>query len=63
MSSIKDTIISVLGAAFGVQSNERREKDFQDASYKRLIVGGIVFTALFVATLVLIVRWAITHLN
>jgi hypothetical protein len=47
---------SVLAAAFGVQSARNKERDFSQGNYRHFIIGGIVFTVLFVLTLVLVVR-------
>ncbi|QGX40509.1 DUF2970 domain-containing protein [Permianibacter aggregans] len=47
---------SVLAAAFGVQSEEKRQKDFQHGRPGDYIAIGIVFVILFIVTLVLIVR-------
>jgi hypothetical protein len=43
---------SVLAAAFGVQSDANRERDFAHGSAKVYIIAGLVFTALFIAALV-----------
>lgn len=47
---------SVFAAAFGVQSQRNRERDFGQGSYRHFVVAGIVFTVLFVLTLVTVVR-------
>jgi hypothetical protein len=47
---------SALAAAFGVQSNQNRERDFQAGSPKAYLIVGIVGTILFVATLYVIVK-------
>lgn len=43
---------SILAAAIGVQSNKNREKDFENASIMPYLVGGVIFTVVFIATLV-----------
>ncbi|RMF16895.1 MAG: DUF2970 domain-containing protein [Gammaproteobacteria bacterium] len=48
-------IRSVLGAAFGVQSSQVQEEDFQSRSPWRYVVAGIVFTVCFVLVLMWIV--------
>ncbi|WP_251359138.1 DUF2970 domain-containing protein [Kangiella sp. TOML190] len=45
------TIKSVLGAMIGVQSEAQREKDFEKADPVKLILGGIIFTVLFILTI------------
>lgn len=49
-------IKSVLAAAFGVQSSKNRERDFNHGSHKVFIITGIVFTLLFILTVVFVVR-------
>lgn len=52
-------VLSILAAAFGVQSQQARMRDFTHGNPAAYIVGGIVFTALFVILLVLIVKFAL----
>ena len=51
---------SVMAAAFGVRSRKFQERDFQSRSAAPFIVGGILFTLLFVGALVLIVNWVMS---
>lgn len=44
-----------LAAAVGVQSNQNRELDFSQSSIIPYIITGVVFTALFVMTLIFVV--------
>jgi hypothetical protein len=46
---------SIFAAAIGVQSNENRQRDFQHGSFSNYVIGGLVFTVLFVSALLLIV--------
>ena len=48
-------VASVLAAGFGVQSGKNRERDFKEGKLATFVVAGIVFTALFVASVYLIV--------
>ncbi len=48
-------IKSILAAAIGVQSNKNRERDFEHGSPLAFIVGGFVFTLLFIATIATVV--------
>ncbi|HTT09165.1 MAG TPA: DUF2970 domain-containing protein [Gammaproteobacteria bacterium] len=50
------TMKSVLAAGFGVQSAKNRERDFTGGSPGRFVVAGLIGTAIFVLTMVLIVR-------
>ncbi|HDZ09592.1 DUF2970 domain-containing protein [Pseudohongiella sp.] len=47
---------SIVGAAFGVQSRRRREGDFTSSSPFPFIVGGLLFTAVFIGVLLFFVR-------
>ncbi|WP_435101545.1 DUF2970 domain-containing protein [Arhodomonas sp. AD133] len=49
-------IKSVVAAALGVQSEEARQRDFTQGSPAAFIIGGVVFTALFVIALVVVVN-------
>lgn len=47
---------STLSAAFGVQSNKNRERDFKHGSFRTFIVAGLIFTTIFIFTVVTIVN-------
>jgi len=47
---------SVAAGALGVQSSKRREEDFGSYSPWPYIIGGLLFTGLFIGTLVLVVQ-------
>jgi len=49
-------IQSTLAAAIGVQSKQNRERDFEEGNAVTFIAAGIIFTALFIATVVTIVQ-------
>ncbi|HWK54224.1 MAG TPA: DUF2970 domain-containing protein [Hyphomicrobiales bacterium] len=53
-------VLSVMQASFGVQSNKNRERDFGQGSLVPFIVAALIFTAVFVTTLLLIVRWVLS---
>ncbi len=44
--------MSVLAAALGVQTEENRKRDFSQKSPLPYILGGLIFTVLFVLTLI-----------
>lgn len=54
-------ICSVFAAAFGVQSHKNRERDFKRAKPGTYIIAGIIFTALFVATVAAIVKLVLSQ--
>ena len=47
---------SVLAAAFGVQSEEKRKQDFQQASPIHLAILGLMFLIIFIAVILLTVN-------
>ena len=56
-------ILSILAAAIGVQSDKNRERDFANGSPLAFIVGGFVFTLLFIATMALVVGFVLSRAN
>lgn len=54
--SLRQISSSVIAAAFGVQSDKNRERDFKHGNIKTYLIAGIIFAALFVATIITIVR-------
>lgn len=54
--NIFQIVLSTFAAAFGVQSNKNRERDFQGGSLTTYIVSGVVFTVLFVFAVLFVVR-------
>ena len=55
MSKILRVVQSTFAAAIGVQSKKNRERDFEEGNAGTFIVAGILFTVLFVATIVVVV--------
>ncbi|OQX34005.1 MAG: hypothetical protein B0D91_13200 [Oceanospirillales bacterium LUC14_002_19_P2] len=55
-SDIFRVIQSVLAAAFGVQSNRNRERDFTEGKPGHFIIAGILFTVIFIIVLISIVN-------
>lgn len=53
--STLQVIGSVAAAAFGVQNSKNRKRDFEQNRILPYIIGGIIFTALFVAAVYLVV--------
>lgn len=54
-------VMSTLAAAFGVQKRKNLERDFSQQSFFPYIVAGIIFTLLFIASILgiimLVVKW------
>lgn len=59
--STPQLILSILAGAIGVQSNKNRERDFQAGSFKKFVIGGLIFTALFIIILLTIVNFVIAN--
>ena len=56
-------ILSILAAAIGVQSDKNRERDFANGSPFTFIIGGFVFTILFIASVAMIVGLVLSRAN
>jgi hypothetical protein len=54
--SITQVIGSALSAAFGVQSEKNRIRDFKAGSPREFIVAGVIATVLFILTIYTVVR-------
>ena len=50
-------ICSVFAAAFGVQTDKNRERDFQHGNIYSFIAAGVIFTAFFVIGTVFLVKF------
>ncbi|MBY6210740.1 DUF2970 domain-containing protein [Microbulbifer agarilyticus] len=61
--SFGQVVLSTLAAAVGVQSDKNRERDFKAGSFKAYIAAGIIFTAAFVAVLILVVRTVLSNMG
>ncbi|WP_295798336.1 DUF2970 domain-containing protein [uncultured Microbulbifer sp.] len=61
--SFGQVVLSTLAAAIGVQSNRNRERDFKGGSIKTYVAAGIIFTAIFVITLVLVVKTVLSNMG
>jgi hypothetical protein len=52
---------SILAAAIGVQSDKNRHRDFEQGNPLAFILGGFVFTFLFIATIATIVGFVLSN--
>lgn len=57
------TGLSVLAAAFGVQSQSALERDFKQGSLFQFVVAGLLGTALFVLSIYLAVQWLLSGID
>ncbi len=58
--SLGSVIKSILAAAIGVQSNKNRERDFEEGNPLVFIIGGFVFTLLFIASVATVVGFVLS---
>ncbi|MDO8271481.1 MAG: DUF2970 domain-containing protein [Gammaproteobacteria bacterium] len=49
-------LLSVMQASFGVQNKANKERDFASGSIAGFVVAALIFTAIFIAVLVTVVR-------
>ena len=59
--SLGGVIKSILAAGIGVQSDKNRTRDFEQGNPLTFIIGGIVFTLLFIATLAMVVGFVLSN--
>lgn len=52
---------SVLAAMFGVQSEEKRKKDFEGGNFASYIFIGVVMTIIFVLSIVWFANWVVDN--
>ncbi len=57
--TLLQTAASVVSAAFGVQSEKNRERDFKHGKASSFIIGGIVFTLLLILLIYFAVRMSL----
>ena len=57
--STGDLLKSTFSAAIGVQTNANREKDFKNGNIKTFVFAGIIFTVLFIGTLVTVINFVL----
>jgi len=54
-------ICSVVAAAFGVQSDKNRERDFNQAKPSTYIIAGVIFTIVFVLVVIAVVKLVLSQ--
>lgn len=54
-------VCSVFAAAFGVQSDKNRERDFKHAKPSTYIIAGIIFTVVFVLAVAAVVNVVLSN--
>ena len=58
--SLREVALSVIAAACGIQNSKNGERDFSKGKPVVFIVAGLIFTALFVLTIIGVVNLVIT---
>jgi len=53
--TITQVIRSILAAVIGVQSNANRQRDLKEGHLSVYLIGGLIFTVLFVSAIVFLV--------
>ena len=59
-ASLMQTVRAVAWSFLGIRRSSGLEEDVQKLNPVHLIIGGVVGAALFVATIVLLVRWVVS---
>ena len=54
-------VMSTLAAAFGVQSSKNRERDFVKGTFKAYVISGLIFTVIFITSIVMLVKFLIRN--
>lgn len=59
--SFLQVMFSAIAAAFGVQSDKNRQRDFENGRIGHYIAAGLVVTAIFIALVFMAVRIALSQ--
>jgi len=54
-------LLSTFAAAFGVQNRKNLEQDFKHGNIKVYIIAGVLFTAIFVFTVIAVVKIVLSN--
>ena len=60
-TNLLSVVKSILAASIGVQSDNNRTRDFEQGNPLTFIIGGVVFTLLFIATITTVVGFVLSH--
>ena len=55
--SLGSIILSTLSAFIGIQSSKNRERDFAKGNFKAYVISGLIFTVLFITSIVMLVKF------
>jgi hypothetical protein len=54
-------IMSTLSAFIGIQSSKNRERDFAKGNFKAYVISGLIFTVVFITSIVMLVKFLIAN--
>ncbi len=52
-------LLSVFSAALGVQKRENMERDLNASNPSVYVIGGLIFVALFIGSILAVVNWVV----
>jgi len=59
--SFWEIVLSTMAAFLGVQSNKNRVRDFKHGNIYAYIVAGLIFTTIFIGSIVLIIKIVLSN--
>lgn len=57
MKKLWRAVLGVAAAAFGVRSQASHRSDWSEIPFSAFVLAAVLFTAAFIALLILVVRW------
>jgi hypothetical protein len=60
-TGLGSVVKSILAAAIGVQTNKNRKQDFEEGNLLAFIIGGFIFTLVFIVTIATIVGFVLSR--
>lgn len=54
-NSIKDTVLSVVAAFVGIQTEKNRQRDFSKGKFSHFVIAAILGVAVFITVLIVVV--------
>ncbi|MFT4826376.1 MAG: hypothetical protein ACJAUG_003619 [Halioglobus sp.] len=58
-----EVMLSIFASAFGVQTSEKRKRDFARGNPIHFIISGVIFTVLFIVLMIVIVNTVIASVT
>jgi hypothetical protein len=63
LGPILQSIKTIAWAFLGIRGSKRLEMDFESLSILHIIVAGLISTAVFIGTLLIVIHWVVLKLN